>query len=71
MFKVSLEGFDCVTYMETVLALAQSRSTDEFIVEMREMRYANARIVFRPDRNHYMIDWAGKRRARRSQEHYP
>jgi hypothetical protein len=56
VFKVSLEGFDCVTYIETTLALARSRAIDEFIVEMREMRYANGKIDFY-HRNHYMVDW--------------
>lgn len=56
VFKASLEGFDCVTYIETSLALARSRSIDEFTDELREMRYGNGRIDFY-HRNHYMVDW--------------
>ena len=56
VFKASLEGFDCVTYIETTLALARSRSIDDFVVELREMRYENGRIDFY-HRNHYMVDW--------------
>ncbi|MGA9773848.1 MAG: N-acetylmuramoyl-L-alanine amidase-like domain-containing protein [Blastocatellia bacterium] len=56
VFKVSLDGFDCVTYIETTLALARSHGVDEFIDEMREIRYANGKIDFY-HRNHYMVDW--------------
>ena len=63
VFKASLEGFDCVTYIETVLALARSRSVDQFIVEMREMRYAGGRVDFY-HRNHYMVDWAARNEGR-------
>ena len=63
VFKASLEGFDCVTYIETALALARSRSVDEFIAEMREMRYANGRVDFY-HRNHYMVDWVTNNEGR-------
>lgn len=63
IFKASLEGFDCVTYIETTLALARSHAIDEFIVELREMRYANGRIDFYR-RNHYMVDWVTNNRER-------
>lgn len=56
VFKVSLDGFDCVTYIETVLALAQSATLHEFIDAVREMRYAKGEINWRC-RNHYMLDW--------------
>jgi hypothetical protein len=60
---VSLAGFDCVTYIETAFALACSRSADEFINEMREMRYAGGEIDWY-HRNHYMLDWARNNEAR-------
>ena len=56
VFKVSLDGFDCVTYVETVLALAQAMTVDEFINAIREIRYEGE--VNWPSRNHYMVDWA-------------
>lgn len=56
-FRVSLDAFDCVTYIETVLALALAQTTEEFIDTLREIRYEGGRIDwFR--RNHYMVDWA-------------
>ncbi|MFL6277395.1 MAG: N-acetylmuramoyl-L-alanine amidase-like domain-containing protein [Blastocatellia bacterium] len=51
-----LDGFDCVTYVETVLALAGSRAADEFSDALREMRYADGEVDWR-SRNHYMADW--------------
>jgi hypothetical protein len=57
VFKVSLDGFDCVTYVETVLALAQATTLGGFIDAIREMRYAKGEVSWR-SRNHYMVDWA-------------
>jgi hypothetical protein len=57
VFKVSLDGFDCVTYIETVLALARAETLEDFINEMREMRYARGEVKW-ASRNHYMVDWA-------------
>lgn len=55
--RVSLEAFDCVTYIETVLALAQTQTTDEFVDTVRRIRYKDGRIDWF-HRNHYMVDWA-------------
>ena len=63
IFRVSLQGFDCVTYIETVLALALSRTTERFIELMREIRYAGGQIDWY-HRNHYMIDWVKNNRRR-------
>jgi hypothetical protein len=63
VFKVSLDGFDCVTYMETVLALAQSRTLAEFIDAVRAMRYEAGEVDW-GRRNHYMLDWVRNNEAR-------
>jgi len=57
VFSASLDGFDCVTYIESVLAFAVSRTLDEFIDSLRKIRYAEGTIGWF-SRNHYMIDWA-------------
>ncbi len=55
--RVSLSAFDCVTFIEGVLALALARTIDEFIDAIRRIRYEAGEIDwFR--RNHYMVDWA-------------
>ena len=56
IFTISLNGFDCVTYVETILALARSATVDEFIAWMRRIRYDGGRPEWKR-RNHYMIFW--------------
>jgi hypothetical protein len=56
-FRVDLSAFDCVTYIETVLAMARAGTTNEFVDTIRRIRYEDGAVDwFR--RNHYMIDWA-------------
>jgi hypothetical protein len=55
-FTVSLDGFDCVTYIETILALSLARNTDEFVEYLRKIRYEGGRIAWER-RNHYMTAW--------------
>jgi Protein of unknown function (DUF1460) len=57
------DGFDCVTYVETVLALAQSRAAGEFREALRAMRYAGGYVAWH-SRNHYMLDWIRNNRRR-------
>ena len=56
VFTATLDEFDCVTYIETVLALARARSGDEFSESLRKIRYQDGRIEW-DQRNHYMTDW--------------
>jgi hypothetical protein len=56
MFTASLVGFDCVTYIETVLALARASNVDDFIEWLRKIRYRQGRIQWEC-RNHYMTLW--------------
>jgi len=56
IFTAALDGFDCVTYIETVLALACASNPDEFVRWLRTVRYRNG-IVRWECRNHYMTFW--------------
>jgi hypothetical protein len=56
VFTASLEGFDCVTYLETIVALARASSADDFADVLRRIRYGHGRVQWRR-RNHYMTDW--------------
>jgi hypothetical protein len=56
VFTASLDGFDCVTYIETVLALARSKTVDDFDRWLRQIRYEHGRIRWEK-RNHYMTQW--------------
>jgi hypothetical protein len=56
VFVVSLSGFCCVTYIETVLALARAATPDDFVKELRKIRYEGGRVDW-SKRNHYMSGW--------------
>lgn len=56
VFTASLDGFDCVTYIETVLALARASNVDCFTEWLRKIRYEQGRIQW-DRRNHYMSAW--------------
>jgi hypothetical protein len=56
VFTASLAGFDCVTYVETVLAVALSPSVNRFPEVLRRLRYDGGRTEWRR-RNHYTTDW--------------
>jgi hypothetical protein len=56
VFTASLDGLDCVTYVELVLALARASSVDEFVRWLRKIRYEDGRIAWNR-RNHYMTGW--------------
>ena len=53
---VALGGFDCVTYVESVLALARASTATEFVENLRRIRYAGGDVDWRR-RNHYMTAW--------------
>jgi hypothetical protein len=55
-FVVRDDVFDCVTYVETVLAAAIARKPDEFDDVLRKLRYHNGVVEWR-ERNHYFFDW--------------
>lgn len=56
VFRASLGAFDCVTYMESVMALAASSNPDEFAKHLRQIRYKNGKVDWF-ERNHYMTAW--------------
>jgi hypothetical protein len=63
VLRLTLAGFDCVTYMETALAFAAARTAKDFIAAVRRLRYANGEVDWY-HRNHYMFDWAKNNEAR-------
>jgi hypothetical protein len=59
---VNLREFDCVTYVESVLALARlirerRSSFGEFTEELRRIRYRDGRLDGYPSRLHYFSEW--------------
>lgn len=61
---VSLNAFDCTTFVETVLALAGSfrsghSSRTEFRKHLKQIRYRQGKISGYASRLHYFTDWLG------------
>ena len=56
VFTAALDGFDCVTYIETVVALARASNVHDFVEWLRKIRYEQGRIQW-DQRNHYMSLW--------------
>ncbi|MGA9723711.1 MAG: N-acetylmuramoyl-L-alanine amidase-like domain-containing protein [Candidatus Binatus sp.] len=56
VFTATLDGFDCVTYIETIVALARASNVDDFTEWLRKIRYERGRIQWQR-RNHYMTRW--------------
>ncbi len=54
---VRFDGFDCITYVETVLALSLARDVREFTAKLAEIRYENGQVEW-AKRLHYTSDWA-------------
>lgn len=55
-FVVRDDGFDCVTFCETVLAAAIAERREEFDSVLRTIRYHNGVVSWR-ERNHYFFEW--------------
>lgn len=56
VFVAAIDGFDCVTYVESVLALARASTVADFAETLREIRYDKGLVQWRR-RNHYMTSW--------------
>ncbi len=58
-----LDGFDCYTFVETVLALAKISETEEvskaaFLDQMQNLRYRDGLVNGYASRIHYFFEWA-------------
>lgn len=57
-----LDAFDCVTFVESVWALAHSRESTDFEARLRALRYRDGRVDWR-ERHHYMSQWLERGQA--------
>jgi len=53
------DGFDCVTYCETVLAAAKARDVATFEAELRAIRYHGGAVEW-AERNHDFAAWCAR-----------
>lgn len=63
MLTVNIDEFDCVTFVENMLAMALTleegrTSWRDFIYNLQRIRYRNGEIDGYPSRMHYVCDWA-------------
>ena len=58
-----LDGFDCVTFVETVWALATCAGADDYLEALAALRYEGGEIAWMA-RNHYMTDWLARNERR-------
>lgn len=56
-FVIRDDGFDCVTFCETVLAAARVGRATDFEHVLRQIRYREGAVDWR-ERNHYFSDWS-------------
>lgn len=55
--RLRLDGFDCTTYVETVIAIAKARRSSDVPAQMDKIRYENGVVGFET-RNHFPdADW--------------
>jgi hypothetical protein len=50
------DAFDCVTYVEAVLAAAMVRKPSDYAAALRHIRYRGGEVSWR-ERNHYFAQW--------------
>lgn len=53
----NIRHFDCLTYVEHVLALARSSNSDEFISQLQRLRYKDGKIDYLHRNHFFVVDW--------------
>lgn len=54
---INLDELDCVTYIETVMALARAESPDDIMNELQGIRYIDSTVDFYKRRHFFVEDW--------------
>jgi len=69
--RFRLDSFDCVTYLETSMALARARDTSDLLLRMDSIRYMDGRVDWRW-RNHFFEgDWLPRNAGRVATVRFP
>jgi D-alanyl-D-alanine carboxypeptidase/D-alanyl-D-alanine-endopeptidase (penicillin-binding protein 4) len=53
----NIRHFDCLTYVEHVLALSHSSNAEEFISQLQQLRYKDGKINYLHRNHFFVIDW--------------
>jgi len=57
---MDLSRFDCVTYLEHVMALAKSPGEDSVFATLQHLRYIQGQVGFSTRKHYFVEDWIGK-----------
>lgn len=57
VFTARMDGFDCITFLETLLVVARAKNHEEFSALLKKIRYRNG-VVDYQQRLHYASEWA-------------
>lgn len=58
--RMDLTRFDCVTYLEHVMALAYAKNSDGIFSELQNIRYTKGDIRFESRKHYFVEDWIGQ-----------
>ena len=62
VFVISLQGLDCLTFIEYIEAMHLSKCFSEFQTNLRKVRYESGVVSF-SKRNHFFTDWIENNKA--------
>lgn len=54
---MNMAAFDCVTYLEHVMALASASAGDSVFTELQKVRYVNGQIDYAMRKHYFVEDW--------------
>jgi len=57
---MNLGEFDCVTYLEHVMALATAGSGDAVFSDLQRVRYVDGKVSYAERKHYFVEDWIGK-----------
>ncbi|MGL1902000.1 MAG: D-alanyl-D-alanine carboxypeptidase/D-alanyl-D-alanine-endopeptidase [Fibrobacterales bacterium] len=56
---INMFEFDCVTYIESVMALARAASPDSILSELTNIRYKEGQVYYSMRKHYFVEDWIG------------
>lgn len=68
--RINMDGFDCVTFIEHVMALAYAKQSVDILPKLNSIRYLNGEVAYEK-RNHFFVeDWLKNNKAYVEQIHF-
>ncbi len=54
---INMRGFDCVTFIESAMALARAHTADSILSELTKIRYKDSQIYYSMRKHYFIEDW--------------